>query len=388
MKNKTFAILLLLSILLGVTGCSSEKSETVDDTKTNQEEDVQVPENKDADDTKKSEVLTMLKDMTVAFIPKQPNSSFYEFSNESVQKYADIWGIYVTYIDNFSDTPEGQADAVRQALTLGVDAICISVADADAVSEALQEAADANVIVCTWESDAHPEDRSLMISPGTPESIGEMLVQMGVDSLEKRGINPETDTVNYCWHYSRITDKDQNFWQYEGELYIAKTYPNWENIAPDNYYSAHDPEQAVAAGAAALKEHPDVDLILCNDSAALLGQLQAAQDANLTGENITITGLASPGDAREYYEKGLLYEWGLWDCQTLASIGCYTAAYLAAGNSVSTGDTITVPEIGKYTIESNDAAETGTETADKNHGVIFFQEYLLFNDYNIDDYDF
>lgn len=394
MKKKMLAILLVLSVAAGSAGCSSAEGEAAGDKTAGQEEAdpsagaAETDGAEKTDDTAETEEASAVKDQIVAFIPGRPDSAFYDFANEGVQSYADEWGMEVRYINDYPDTPEGQADAVRQALTQGVDAICISVADAGAVSEALQEAADIGVVVCTWESDAYPQDRSLMVAPGAPESIGRLIAEMGADALGKRGTDPGAEPVRYCWHYSAAADKDQNFWQYEGERYIAETYPNWENIAPDNYYSGQDPQQAVSAGSALLEEHPDVDLILCNDPTALLGQLQAADDAGLTGEEITITGLASPSSVREYYDKGLLYQWGLWDSQTLASIGCYAAAYLAAGNSVAVNDEVAVPGIGTYTVEANERIETGAGTGEENSGVLLFEEFLRFDDYNIDDFDF
>ena len=78
--------------------------------------------------------------------------------------------------------------------------------------------------------DANVEDRALMVSQGTPETLGKMLVDMGVDGLEKRGKDPATDEIKYCWHYSQATVTDQNSWQVAGEAYIKENYPNWVNV--------------------------------------------------------------------------------------------------------------------------------------------------------------
>ena len=242
--------------------------------------------------------------------------------------------------------------------------------------------------VCTWDSDAQPEDRSLMVSQGTPEVLGKMLVDMGADGLTKRGKDPAKDAIKYCWHYSQATVTDQNSWQVAGEKYIKETYPNWENVAPDNYYSNQDAEQAVSVGDAVLSDHSDIDLIICNDSTALPGQLQAAQNKGLTKDDITITGFASPNSIKDFCKAGVLYEWGLWDCGIQGAMGCYVAAYLAAGNEVKVGDTISIPDIGDCEVQANDSIAEGAKTADTNNGVVLLPERVVFDESNMNDYNF
>lgn len=326
--------------------------------------------------------------MTVAFIPKLTGNAFFESANDGAQKYAEEWGMSVEYMGNPVAGAAEQVEVVHQAINAGVDAICISTVDAAGVSDALKEAADMGITVCTWDSDANVEDRALMVSQGTPEVLGKMLADMGADALTKRGKDPAKDEIKYCWHYSQATVTDQNSWQVAGEAYIAETYPNWVNVAPDNYYSEQDSEKAVTVGAAVLSEHSDVDLIICNDSTALPGQLQAAQNAGLTRDDITITGFASPNSIKEFCKAGILYEWGLWDCQIQGALGCYVSAYLAAGNEVKVGDVISVPGIGDVTVEANECIAEGAATADTNNGVVLLPERAVFDESNMDNYNF
>ncbi|MDO4344638.1 MAG: substrate-binding domain-containing protein [Eubacteriales bacterium] len=325
---------------------------------------------------------------TVAFIPKLTGNAFFESANDGAQEFAEKWGITVEYMGNSVAGAAEQVEVIHQAINTGVDAICISTVDAAGVSDALKEATDAGITVCTWDSDANVEDRALMVSQGTPEVLGKMLVDMGVDALTKRGKDPAADAIKYCWHYSQATVTDQNSWQVAGEAYIKENYPNWENVAPENYYSEQDSEKAVTIGAAVLADHEDIDLIICNDSTALPGQLQAAQNAGLTKDDITITGFASPNSIKEYCKAGVLYEWGLWDCKIQGAMGCYVAAYVAAGNEVKVGDTISIPEIGDVTVEANDCIAEGAETAETNNGVVLLPERAVFDESNMDNYNF
>lgn len=324
---------------------------------------------------------------TVVFIPKVTGNAFFEAANEGAQKYAADWGITVDYQGSATAGVADQVQVINNAVASGADAICISTVDAAGVRDALLAAKDAGLAVCTWDSDSQSDARDLMVSQGTPEVLGQMLVDMSVDALTKRGVDPAKDEVKYVWHYSQATVTDQNSWQVAGEAIIAEKYPNWTKVA-DNYYSEQDAEKAVSTGAAILDAYSDIDLIICNDSTALPGQLKAAQNKGLTKDDITITGFATPMAIKEYCEAGVLYEWGLWDCGIQGAMGCYLAAYLAAGNEVKVGDVISIPGIGDCEVLANDCLTEGDTTADTNNGVVLLPETAVFDETNVNDYNF
>ena len=137
-----------------------------------------------------------------------------------------------------------------------------------------------------------------------------------------------------------------------------------------------------------LDANPYIDVIICNDSTALPGQLQAAENKGYNKDNITITGFATPNAVKQYCSNGTLYNWGLWDAKLQGAMGCYVAAYLAAGNTVKVGDTIDIPEIGSCEVLSNDSISAGAATGDENNGVVLLPERLVFTADNMDDYDF
>ena len=326
--------------------------------------------------------------LTVAFIPKLTGNAFFDVANEGAQARAAEWGFTVDYLGDPTAGVSEQVAVINQAVAQGVDALCISTVDAAGVSDALKEATAAGVTVATWDSDANPEDRTLMVSQGTPAILGQMLIDMGIAGLADRGVDAASDPIKYCWHYSQATVTDQNSWQVAAEAIIKEQYPNWENVQPDNYYSNQDAEQAITVGEAVLDAHPDIDLIICNDSTALPGQLQAAENKGLNKEVVTITGFATPSAVKGYCENGTLYNWGLWDCALQGALGCYCAAYVAAGNEVHVGDTISVPGIGDVTVEPNDSIAEGVSTGDVNNGVVLLPERAVFTAENMNDYAF
>ena len=275
--KKLLATLLALSMVVALSACNGTSNPPASPSSSTPNSTSPEPSAPDTPAPSTSDVAGK----TVAFIPKLTGNAFFEVANTGAQEYAKDWGITVDYIGSPNATAADQVSVINDAVAKGVDAICISTVDAAGVADALKAAQDAGIVVCTWDSDAAVTDRALMVSQGTPEVLGQMLVDLAVAGLKDRGVDPEKDAVKYAWHYSQATVTDQNSWQVEGEKIIKSKYPNWTNVQPDNYYSEQDAEKSITVGEAVLDANPDIDLIICNDSTALPGQLQAAENKGL-----------------------------------------------------------------------------------------------------------
>ena len=393
MKKKLLSVVLAGAMTVSLAGCGGGSTPTTAAPTTAAETKAEAAETKAEE--KKEEAATEapaagadVSGLTVAFIPKLTGNAFFESANNGAQEYSKEWGFTVDYQDSANAAVADQVNVINNAVASGVDAICVSSVDATGLDSALTEAKDAGVTVVTWDSDVSDTARTLMVSQGTPDLLGKMLVDMGADSLTNRGKDVKADTIKYCWHYSQATVADQNSWQVAGEAYIKENFPNWENVAPDNYYSEQDAEKAVSIGASILEAHSDIDLIICNDSTALPGQCKAAQNKGLTKDDVTITGFASPMSIKDYCAAGVIEQWGLWDCGVQGAMGCYLAAYLAAGNEVHVGDKINIPSIGEVEVMPNDCLVEGASTAEVNNGVVLLPERTVFNADNMNDYNF
>lgn len=386
MKLKRLAALLLaLSMMFALAACGNNAAGTSNPPE--QQSNAPVEQNTDKV-TAPEGGDSPVAGKTVAYIPKLTGNAFFEAANVGAQKYAAEWGMTVDYMGSPNATAADQVAVINDAVAKGVDAICISAVDAAGVSDALKAASGAGIAISTWDSDANPEDRALIVSQGTPEVLGQMLVDLSIAGLKDRGVDPEKDTVKYAWHYSQATVTDQNSWQVAAEAIIKEKYPNWENVHPDNYYSEQDAEKSVTIGEAVLADNPDIDLIICNDSTALPGQLQAAENKGLTKADVTITGFATPNAIKEYCNNGTLYNWGLWDCGIQGAMACYVSAYIAAGNNVKVGDVIDIPGIGQCEVLPNESIAAGAPTADVNNGVVLLPERVIFTSENMNDYNF
>ena len=323
----------------------------------------------------------------IVFIPKITGNAFFESANDGAQAHARANGYTVQYVGSQQASVAEQVRFIRQAIAQGADGISVSSLDATALDEAMKEAMKAGLAVTTWDSDVSGDARTVMVSQGTPEILGKMLVDMGAEALKNRGKNPDSDAINYVWHYSQATVADQNSWHVAGEAYIKQQYPRWVNVRAANYYSNQDPEQALSVGQAILQSHSNIDLIICNDSTALPGQLQAAQNLGRNKSNVTITGFAPPNSIKPFARANVVERWGLWDSGQQGALGCYLAFYLASGNTISVGDKINVPGMGTIEVLPNTVLDPSAYTS-RNSGVVLLPERVVFTTENMDRYNF
>lgn len=327
------------------------------------------------------------KEISVVFIPKLTGNAFFESANQGAQAYAQRRGFKVEYRGSPEASAANQAAVVEQAIADKAGAISISSVDRTALDGVLKKALEAGIAVTTWDADVSGDARLIMVSQGTPSQLGRMLVEMGAKSLAKRGKDPAQAAVKYAWHYSQASVADQNMIRMAGEEYIKSAFPNWVNANPENYYSEQDPAKALAVGKQILDEHPDIDLIICNDSTSLPGQAQALKDAGKGAQDVSVTGFASPNAMKGFCRDGVIDRWGLWDCQVQGAMACYISWYLASGNQLNVGQKVEIPEIGMLEVMPNTVLDPAMSTA-PNSGVVLMPQRLEFTLENMDEYDF
>jgi len=325
---------------------------------------------------------------TIVFVPKVSGNSFFDSGNVGAQAMGAKAGFKVVYNGSPTASPANQVSIINSAVQTGAAGIVISSTDPTALDNALKQAMAAGVAVVTWDSDVSPDARTVMVSQGTPSQLGQMLVDMSVDALKQRGLDPATQPIKFAWHYSSATVTDQNSWVKAANEVIAKDYPNWVNVQPSNFYSNQDAQTALSTGESILKAYPDIDLIMCPDSTALPGQLQALQNAGKTKTDVTVTGFSTPNSIKQFATNNIVQEWGLWDVQVQAGIAVYLANYLASGNTLKVGDSVDVPDIGTVQVQNNSVLLTPTSDDSPDHGVVLLPERTVFTTTNMDQYNF
>lgn len=319
-------------------------------------------------------------DVSIVFIPKLTGNMFFESANDGAQKMAQDVGFDCKYDGTTNATVADQVQVINSAVNRGYDAIAVSSNSPDGLNEALKSAADKGLKVVTWDSDVNPEYRSIMVSQGTPEQLGKMLVDMVAEQID----DAQNAEIDFAFFYSSPTVTDQNSWVDAAKKYVADKFPKWNLVTTE--YGESDAQKSIQVGESILNTYKQVDAIICPDSTALPGMAQAAKNLGKDADDVIITGFATPSSMRDFIKDGTLTQFGLWDCGVQGAMGAYIAYWLAEGNDFKVGDKIDIPSVGEVEIMPNSVL--GYDYLDDKSGIVLLPERTIFDISNIDDYKF
>ncbi len=379
---KKMLSLLLLSVMLVsmFSACGKEEPKKEEPAK---QEEAKKEEPKKEEPAKEEELAAEMVDagdISIVFIPKLTGNMFFESANEGAQAMAEEVGYECKYDGTTNATVADQVQVINSAANQGYNALAVSSNSPDGLNEALKSAADSGMKIVTWDSDVNPEYRSLMVSQGTPEQLGQMLIDMVADQVE----GAEDKAIKFAFFYSSPTVTDQNSWVEAAKGYVAEKFPKWELLTTE--YGDSDAQKSIQVGESILNTYPDVQAIICPDSTALPGMAQAAKNLGKSKEDVIITGFATPSSMRDFIKDGTLDRFGLWDCKVQGAMGSYLAYWLAAGNTFKVGDKIDIPNVGTVEVMPNKVLGVDYDAEDS--GVVLMPERTVFNIDNIDDFNF
>lgn len=311
----------------------------------------------------------------IAFIPKLTGVGFFEAGGEGAVAAGEELGLNVEYLGSPEASAAKQVELINTYVGQGYDAIIVSSTTPDGLCDALGKARDQGVVTLTWDSDVNPECRQYYISQGTPDQLGQLLVDMTLEDV------PADESAKVAFHYSSPTVTDQNQWAEVAKSIIDED-TNWEIV--DTIFSENQTEQAVQQAEALINANPDLTAIIAPDANALPGTAQALE--NLGRTDITLVGFSTPNAMKEYIENGTLERFALWDAQAQGALSVHVAKMLIEGQELNVGDTFEVDGFGELEVQPNSVQGYDYE-ADGN-GIIVMPERTVFTADNIDDYDF
>ena len=371
MKKYLSVMMAMLVVMMMLAGCASKTEEPAATEPTPSTEAEATPVETSGVDP---------SDVSIVFIPKLTGNMFFESANVGAQAMAAEVGYECKYDGTTNATVADQVQVINSAVNQGYDAISVSSNSPDGLNEALISAKEAGLQIVTWDSDVNPEYRSLMVSQGTPEQLGVMLVDMVADQID----DAHNAEIDFAFFYSSPTVTDQNSWVEAAKAYVETDFPNWNLLTTE--YGESDAQKSIQVGESILNTYEDIDAIICPDSTALPGMAQAAKNMGKTADDVIITGFATPSSMRDFIKDGTLTQFGLWDCEVQGAMGSYIAYWLAAGNTFSVGDMIDIPTIGTVEILPNSVL--GYDYLADDSGIVLLPERTIFDINNIDDYNF
>lgn len=323
------------------------------------------------------------KDLKFFFLPKIIGENFFEVAGRAAVEMGKELGVDVIYDGPTTASVSEQVRYINTAISMGVDAILVSSNSPDGLNQALQRAKQRGILVLTWDSDVNPDYRQFYVNQGTPDILGELLVQM-VEN--QRGSWPAGKPFKVAFHYSSPTVTDQNAWVRVAKEIIAERHPDWEIVTTQ--YSDMDFPKAVSTGEQILSTYPDINAIICPDSTAFPGTAMAIENMNKSGE-VIVVGFSTPSVMKPYIERETVQQGGLWDCGIQGAATVYVAHQLLTGNALKVGDSFTMPGAnGSFDIIPNSAQGYDAKYDTADNGLIILPERLVYTRYNVDFYDF
>jgi rhamnose transport system substrate-binding protein len=308
------------------------------------------------------------KKYSVYLLPKQKGLAYFETCAKGAQEAAkELGDIDLTYDGPVSGNADEAAKMVRQWAQKKADVIAVSVNDPATLDDAMKEARAKGSHVITWDADAAPDTRELLVNQATPEQIGNALV----DALAKDigGGNADAADGEVAIISATATAANQNEWMKFMNVRMIK-YPKLKLVATE--YCNEDQTKAQQIAQDLIKAHPNLKGIWGISSTAFPG---AAGGIKLQGKSgqVQVTGLSTPNDMKKYVMDGTVKSVILWNTVDLGYLTIYTAEAVATGKYKVGNTSIKAGRLGEKKIVD---------------GQVLLGDILVFTKDNIDKYDF
>ena len=270
-----------------------------------------------------------------AYEPKKDHYRFY-FTYKTVHPWWDAVALGMEeaqrqYLDRGVSisyeymAPEGasaqdQTRLLREAQKKGYDVIGVDVADEKIISPILDEMVEAGTKVMTFSSSDAAEGCKRLAYVGNTHNYqdGADLTEALCEKLQYRGkVAILVGSVGAPCHEDRARGARDT---------IAK-YPDMEIVATE--YDMDSVELAYELTLQILKEHPDVDGLICCNMSNPVGVARAVTEKE---SSAVIVGMDHDEEALRYLDEGVIYCLGVQDCFSIGFDTIQTAVKIADGN--------------------------------------------------------
>lgn len=275
------------------------------------------------------------------FASKTTADPMFIFTYDGFKEACDELGIDSVYRGTDDASAEKEIEIINQFIAQNVAGIAIIAADYDAFQPMLQEAMKKGIPVISVDSAVNPASRQVAVEFCDIVELGRNEMRSAANILGGR--KGKVAILSGDPRVKAFMDTEEGIF----DEYSTGKYPNIELI--DRVYYGYDlPDQSTTEGQALLKNYPDVDVIICTTTVAILSMGKIIQDQGL---NIKITGIGLPSEMVSYFDNGICPEMWLWDVYEYGYLSAYTLYELYRKNITgAAGETFVAGKMGSQKI--------------------------------------
>lgn len=287
--------------------------------------------------------------LTIGYAPATLNNAFWLAVKDGVEQAIDELGVEVELVDIDANADQAiMNDGIANLLNSGVDAILCAPADSNAVSEALQNCANAGVPVINFDTPVPEADEQYVETIIASDNYNAGYV-VGEDAASKI----EDGAKVLVLHSPRASACVQ---RYEG--FIAAMDESGKDYTVVNVLDGMgDTETSLGVTSDALVADPDLAVIFAVNDPSAMGATAAIQQASVELENdILVYGVDGNPDAKKQIEEGIMEGTGSQSPETLGYESMMAAYKTLQGEEID-------PEIvvDTFLITADNVAEFGTD---------------------------
>jgi len=283
------------------------------------------------------------EDLRIALLVKSLGNAFFEAARDGAMEAAEELGdVEIIYQGPDEPTAEGQIEIIDSLIAQGVHAIAISSNDPDALVPATQRAQAAGIEVVTFDSDIHPDGRSVFLAPSDDELIGRSQVQAMAEMIDYQG--------QIAILSASATATNQNIWiEYMQQELEEPEYSDMELV--DIVYGDDLSDQSYREAMGLFSSYPDLAGIISPTTVGVAATARAIEDEGLVGQ-VQLTGLGLPSEMSQYVQDGVSQQVALWNPIELGYGITYIAYHLVRGNAeAAPGAVIPLGELGEVELD-------------------------------------
>lgn len=285
-------------------------------------------------------------DMTYGFVSKTTADPMFVGTYDGFAEACEELGIEAVYRGTDDASAEKEIEIINQFISQGVDGIAVIAADEDALQPVLQQAMDAGIKVVSVDSATNADSRQLHIDFADPVEMGRNMFRSAAKACGNKG---QITILNGDPRVSLFADfNDGIFDEYHSNPDLYKDIELIEEVA----YGYDLPDQSTTEAQALIKNYPDMDVMICPTTVAILAAAKIIQDNSL---DIKVTGIGLPSEMVNYYDNGICDEMYLWNVYDYGYLTAQALTALVNGDITGAeGESFEAGKLGEYSIETRE----------------------------------